>query len=80
MTSVLQCKQFTTVNGKSPSTITVIPTPGSGIQWIRAGIPSRNYLRIVVQDHSLYCLHCFPQGMQRMKIVIGSSAERVCNS
>ena len=27
-----------------------------------------------------YCFHCFPQLKHLIKIVIGSSAERVCNS
>lgn len=95
MTSVLYCKSksFTVLLSITPVIRVpsgdqfysnqfgpVVPSSKSEIQWIRGGIPSRNYLRILAQDHPHYCLHCFPQGMQRMKIVIGSSAERVCNS
>lgn len=113
MTSVLQCKSKSltaavTIKPEfSPNQFgTIVHSSKSEIQWIRSGIPSRNYLRILERDHycltyyftpfgskiigsiveihpvgmDFYCLHCFPQGMQRMKIVIGSSAERVCNS
>ena len=34
----------------------------------------------ISNDSILYCFQCFPQSKQEMKIVDGSSADRVCNS
>ena len=65
MTSVLQCKSKSLTAAAAAVTIkpefspnqfgTVLYSPKSKIQWIRGGIPSRNYLRILERDH--YCRH-----------------------